>query len=209
MKLYYSKGAASLATRIMINEMKLECTFESVDLQTKITETGENYLNITHKGYVPALKINEKTILTETAIILEYLADQHCANELVPELGNINRYRVLEWTNFISTELHKSCAILLNPNIAEKTKDVLFNTGLKIKINLVNDHLSKNKYLVQDRFTIADGYLFTVLFWLPHFLKIELSPWPSLLSYFLNLKNRSSIQRAFQEEQIKEVVAAI
>ncbi|MBX3709735.1 MAG: glutathione S-transferase N-terminal domain-containing protein [Gammaproteobacteria bacterium] len=200
MKLYYSKGAASLAVRIMIHEMNLACTFESVDLKTKITETGGDFLNITPKGYVPALKVDDKIILTETAIILQYLADQHHATAFLSELGNVNRYRVLEWTNFISTELHKSCAVLLNPNIPEVTKDILFNTGLKMKLNMVNDHLSKNQYLVQDQFTIADGYLFTVLFWLPHFLKIELSPWHHLDGYFLKHKNRASIQTAFQEE---------
>jgi len=209
MKLYYSKGAASLIVRIMIHEMNLACIFESVDLKTKITETGGDFLNITPKGYVPALKVDDKTILTETAVILQYLADQQHATALLPELGNINRYRVLEWANFVSTELHKNCAVLLNPNIHDATKDILFNTGLKMKLNMVNDHLSKNQYLVQDQFTIADGYLFTVLFWLPHFLKIELSSWPHLVSYFLKLKNRSSIQAAFQEEIIEEIAEAI
>ena len=158
MKLYYSKGAASLVIRIMIHEMNLACIFESVDLKTKITETGHDFLNITSKGYVPALEIDDKTILTETAVILQYLADQNHKTALLPELDNTNRFPVLEWTNFISTELHKNCAVLLNPNIPEVTKNILFNTGLKMKLNMVNDHLSQNKYLVQDQFTIADGY---------------------------------------------------
>ena len=178
MKLYYSKGAASLAVRILIHEMNLACTFESVDLTTKATETNEDFFKITAKGYVPALKIADNTILTETAVILQYLAEQHRANALLPQLGNIHRYHVLEWANFIGTELHKSCAVLLNPNIPEAIKDILFHTGLKMKLNMVNDHLSKNQYLVQDQFTIADGYLFTILFWLPHFLRIDLSAWP-------------------------------
>lgn len=209
MKLYYSKGAASLVVRIMIHEMNLACAFESVDLKTKMTEAGDQFLNITPKGYVPALKTDDKTILTETAVILQYLADQHHAAALLPGPCNINRYRVLEWTNFISAELHKSCAVLLNPNIPESIKDVLFNTGLKMKLNMVNDHLSQSQYLVQDHFTIADAYLFTVLFWLPHFLKIELSNWPHLARYFLKLKNRPSIQTAFQEEKIEEMAEAI
>lgn len=130
MKLYYTKDAASFAVRIMINEINLSCVYEAVDLKTKLTETGNNYFNITPKGYVPALKI-DKRIITETAVILQYLADQHQATALLPEVGNADRYHVLEWLNFISTELHKNVAVLLNPNIPDETKDILFNTGLK------------------------------------------------------------------------------
>jgi glutathione S-transferase len=195
MKLYYSKGAASLAVRIMIHEMNLACTFEAVDLKTKVTERGDNFFNITPRGYVPALKIDHKTVLTETAVILQYLADQHQVHTLLPELDNINRYHALEWTNFIGTELHKNCAVLLNPNIVETTKDILFESGLKLKLNMVNDHLSNHQYLVQDQFTIADTYL--------------LSPWPHIANYFLKLKNRPSIQKTFREEMIEEILEVI
>ena len=203
MKLYYAKGAASLAVRIIINEMNLSCTFEAVDLKTKMTETGDNFFNITPKAYVPALQINSKTLLTETGVIMQHLADQYEATSLLPAHGDINRYRVLEWTNFISTELHKNCAMLLNTNIPDAVKHILFYTGLKIKLNIVNDHLANYSYLVNDQFTIADGYLFTVLFWLPAFLKIELSAWPHVANYFSKLKNRISIQNAFRDEKIE------
>ena len=203
MKLYYATGAASLAVRMMIHEMNLNCAFESVDLKTKETATGENYLKITPKGYVPALKIDDQIIITETAVILHYLADQHRSNTLLPEIGNKNRYLVLEWLNFIGTELHKNVAVLLNASIPAEIKNNIFNTGLKLKLNIVNEHLSHKQYLVNEQFTLADGYLFTILFWLPVYLQIELSSWPYLVKYFASLKNRASIQKAFQDEMIE------
>ncbi len=202
MKLYYAKGAASLAVRIVINEMNLSCDFEAVDLNTKITETGDNFFNITPKGYVPLLKIDTET-LTETSTILQHLADCYNATSLLPIHGDINRYRVLEWTNFIATELHKNCAMLLNANIPEEIKNLLFNTGLTTKLNMVNNHLANHHYLIENQFTIADAYLFTVLFWVPRFLKKELSPWPHMLNYFERLKNRISIQNAFRAEMLE------
>ncbi len=205
MKLYYAKYAASLAVRIMINEINLSCVYEAVDLKTKLTKTGNNYFKITPKGYVPALKTG-KQIITETAVILQYLAEQHQATTLLPEIGNADRYHVLEWLTFIGTELHKNVAALLNPNIPDETKGVLFNTGLKIKLNLVNNHLAQNQCLVGDQFTIPDTYLFTVLFWLPIFLKIELSHWPHLHNYFLKLNDRLSIRKALAEEMVEEVI---
>jgi len=205
MKLYYSKGAASLAVRIVINEINLACQYESVDLKTKITETGDNYFEITPKGYVPALKI-DKQVITETAVILQYLVEHHQVAALLPEIGNSDRYHVLEWLNFIGTELHKNVAVLFNPNIPDETKDVLFNSGLKIKLNIVDNHLSHKQYLVGNQFTIPDAYLFTILFWLPQFLKIYLSQWSHLNNYYLKLSDRLSIQKSFSEETIEEAI---
>lgn len=190
MKLYYSKGAASLAVRIIINEMNLDCAYEAVDLKTKITAAGENYFNITPKGYVPALKIEDKT-LTETGAILHYLAEK---NKDIADL---------EWLNFISAELHKNAALMFNAHIPDEVKQTLFNTGLTNKLNFVNEHLRDKKYLINEQFTIADSYLFTILLWLPYFLEIELSSWPNIAAYFANLHNRPSIQKSLQEEMIK------
>lgn len=190
MKLYYSKGAASLAVRIIINEMNLDCAFEAVNLKTKITASGDNYFNITAKGYVPALQVEDK-VLTETAVILHDLSEQNTDTAH------------LEWLNFISAELHKNAALMFNAHIPEEVKHTLFNTGLTEKLNYVNEHLQNKKYLLNEQFTAADGYLFTILLWLPYFLEIELSSWSNIATYFANLHNRPSIQKSLRDEMIE------
>src|SRR5688572_12009519 len=112
MKLYYSKGACSLAVRIILHEIGAACEFEAVDLATKKTETGMDFLKINPKGAVPTLILDDKAILTENAVIQQYLAEKYHATQLLPPLGDMKRYRVLEWLNFISTDLHKSCGPL-------------------------------------------------------------------------------------------------
>src|SRR5690349_19217638 len=122
MKLYYSKGACSLAVRIIINEIGLQSEYEAVDLKTKKTATGQDFLKINPKGSVPVIQTDEKQILTENAVIQQYLADTNKATQLLPALGNFERYRVLEWLNFISTELHKGFSPLFNPNVPNELK---------------------------------------------------------------------------------------
>src|SRR5437870_2266196 len=107
MKLYYSKGACSLAVRILINELNISCKYEAVNLKTKETETGKNFYEINPKGAVPTLILENNNVLTENAVIHQYLADQQKAHHLLPNLNDFKRYQVLEWLNFIATELHK------------------------------------------------------------------------------------------------------
>src|SRR5689334_13101143 len=107
MKLYYSKGACSLAVRILLHELGIKSEFEAVDLKTKRTETNADFLKINPKGAVPTLTTDKQEILTENAVILCYLADEYKAIELLPAPGNFKRYRVLEWLNYVATEIHK------------------------------------------------------------------------------------------------------
>ncbi len=201
MKLYYSKGACSLAVRIVICELGVACEFEAVDLHTKKTESGIDYLTINPKGSVPALLLDSKEILTENAVIQQYLADEFKASQLLPPVGVFKRYRVLEWLNYVSTELHKGFGPLFNPKLPQDIKDNIVKPALKAKFDFVDQHLSHSKYLVGDQFSLADGYLFVMIFWLPNF-NINSAQWQNITRYFADLKNRKSIHQALADEKL-------
>ncbi len=201
MKLYYSKGACSLGVRITLHELDIPCEFESVNFKTKQTESGADFLKINPKGYVPTLVTNKHEILTENMVIQQYLADEFKAAELLPPIGTIQRYRVLEWLNYVSTELHKGCGPLFNSKLAKEVKDTFFIPDFKNKLSFVDQKLSENQYITQDHFTVADSYLFVILTWLPHF-QFNLSEWKNLSRYFSELSKRKSVAKALQEENL-------
>ncbi len=201
MKLYYAKGACSLVPRMIINELGLQAAFESVDLKAKKTATGNNYLLINPKGAVPALEIKSGQVLTENAIILQYLADNANATQLLPGVNDFNRYRVLEWINYVATELHKGIGVLFNPSLPQTARDDVFIPLIKKKLSFVDAHLEHHPYLLGKEFTLPDAYLFVMLLWASHF-KIELQTWAHLAQYFNTLKNRPSIQKALADEGI-------
>ncbi len=199
MKLYYTPGACSLVARIIINEIGLKAEFESVNLKTKTTETGADYLAINSKGAVPALQLNNGEVLTENAIILQYLADESKAIQLLPPITDFNRYRVLEWLNYISTELHKGIGILFNPAITDDMKNNIFIPLIKSKLNYVNNHLQHRTYLSGDHFTLPDAYLFVMLRWTAYF-KLDLKELSNLSRYFTELSGRPSIKQSLKQE---------
>lgn len=199
MKLYYSKGACSLAIRVCIHEIGIDCEFEAVDLKTKKTETGSDFLNINPKGSVPVLVLDNQEILTENPVIQQYLADEYKAKGILPS-DTFERYRILEWLNYIGTELHKGCfSQLFNPKIPESLKEEVFKPLLKTKLNWVDQHLSKNKYLLNERYTLADNYLLVMLIWL-HKFNIDINQWQNLARYLNALKIRPNVQQALKEE---------
>jgi glutathione S-transferase len=200
MKLYYSKGACSLAVRITIHELGVPCEFEAVNLQTKQTETGADYLKINPKGSVPALSLDNKELLTENAALQQYLAETHPPS-LLPLEGDLNRYRTLEWLSFISSDLHKGCGPLFNAKLPQAIKDEFFKPVLKNKIAMLDQHFSNHQYLLDKQFTCADSYLFVVLSWLHHF-NIELTEWPNVARYFAEVMGRPAVQKALKEEGI-------
>lgn len=202
MKLYYSKGACSLAVRITIHEIGLKVKYESVNLKTKQTETGADYLSINPKGAVPCLLIEENEVLTENATIQIYLAEKSEAFELLPQPNEFKRYRVLEWLSFTSSDLHKTCGALFNADIPQELKDKIYIPALKKKLDFVANSLGKKKYLLGDTFTIADSYMFIILFWLKKF-EIDINTWPNLARYFGDLTKRKSIEQSLTEEDIK------
>lgn len=204
MKLYYTKGACSLACRILINELGLKSEFESVDLKNKKTETGEDYLKINPKGAVPALMLDNGEVLTENAVVQEYLADKNNATQVLPPISDFKRYRVKEWLNYITTELHKSFGQLFNAEMPQEIKDKILIPYLKKKFDYVDKNLNNKEFLMGDHYTLPDGYLFVMLFWLSKF-KIDVAQWPNLSRYYNNLKKRPSIQKSLQEEGFSNI----
>lgn len=206
MKLYYSKGACSLVPRIIINELGLQCEFESVNLANKQTQAGKDYYAINPKGAVPVLITNNNETLTENAVILQYLADTAKAEQLLPSVGHFSRYRVLEWLNFVATELHKTFGPLFNPNIPQEVKDNISIPMLKTKLGYVNNQLEKNKYLCGDHFTLPDAYLFVMVTWSMHF-KINFKELPHIARFYSEMLKRRSVQQSLDEEGIKAAMA--
>lgn len=126
MKLYYTSSVCSLAVRIIIHELEIPCDYEPVNLKTKKTEKGEDFLKINPKGAVPVLQLKDGEILTENAVILQYLADKYNAVNLLPPVGDMKRYRTLEWLNFVSTDLHRYCTPLFWSKFSDDIKENLF-----------------------------------------------------------------------------------
>ena len=200
MKLYYTPSACSLVVRIIINELGLKSEFESVDLHNKKTATGADFLAINSKGSVPALQLDDGQLLTENAVILQYLADTAHANSLLPAIGDFKRYRVLEWLNYTATELHKSIGILFNPAITEEMKTTFFIPLIKTKLNFLNQHLQNHQYLMGEDFTLPDAYVFVVMQWALYF-KFDLTKWENISRYLNELRHRKSIQESLKQEQ--------
>lgn len=199
MKLYYSKGACSLAVRIILNEIGISVEFEAVDLKTKKTEKNTDFLTINPKGSVPVIVTNDGKVLTENGVIQQYLADSTNSTELLPPVNDFKRYRVLEWLNFISSDLHKGFSPLFNPKVSKEEQQNVFIPILKKHLNFVEVNLGEQSYLLGDTFTLPDSYLFVILSWLDH-VGIQLADWKHLSRYFNELKNRPSIAKALAED---------
>src|ERR1700741_606568 len=155
MKLYYSPGACSLSPHIVVSESGLPVQAEKVNLAEHKTETGEDYMKINPKGYVPALRLDDGSILTEGPAIVQYLADQKPASGLAPAAGTIDRYRLQEWLTFIGTELHKSFSPLFNKASSDDVKNTA-KASINKRLGWVNDQLAGRQYLLGGKFKGAD-----------------------------------------------------
>lgn len=196
MKLYYSPGACSLSPHIVALEADLPLQLEKTDIAKKTTASGEDFLKVNPKGYVPALKLDDGTVLTEGPAIVQFLADKAPASKLIPAAGTMERYRVLEWLNFISTELHKSFSPLFNPANTDARKQEA-RDYLARRFTTVEQQLAKTPFITGDSFTVADAYLFTVLGW-GKYVNVEL-PKP-LQEYLGRVFQRPAVQQALKEE---------
>lgn len=201
MKLYYSRGACSLAPHILINELNLSCDYESVDLKTKVTEKDKDFVKVNPKGSVPVLITNDNETLTENGVILQYLAESQGNTELFPSANEFKHYRVLEWLNYVATELHKSFGPLFNQNISQDVKDQIFIPLLKKKLDYINQQLKK-PYLLGETMTLPDIYLCVICLWLKSF-KLDIAQWSALATFYTEMKKRPAVQKTFQEENIK------
>lgn len=200
MKLYYAPGACSLSPHIALCEAGLPFELVKVDLGTKKTASGEDFRTINPNGYVPALQLNDGTVLTEGPAIVQYIADLMPDKHLAPTNGSIARYQLQSQLNFIATELHKTLGALFAPGI-ENRRNAIIDLFSR-RLNHVSSQLAKTPYLMGDTYTVADAYLFTVLSWTPH-LKIDLSPWPSLTSFIERIGARPAVQAALRAEGLR------
>jgi glutathione S-transferase len=165
-KLYYSPGACSLAPHIVLHEAGCEFEIERVDIPTKTTESGADYWEINPQGYVPALKLDDGDVITEVAVILQYISDQNQAARLAPKFGSVERYHLLGWLNFIATEVHKQIGALFNPKLTPEMKAVQLGV-IERRMSALNKMLDGKDFLMGEAFSIADAYLFTILRWTP------------------------------------------
>lgn len=198
MKLYYAPGACSLSPHIVACEAELPIELIKVNLQSKRTEANEDFLQINPNGYVPALVLDDGNKLTEGPAIVQYLADQVPEKHLVPPAGSFERYRLQQWLNFISTELHKSFSPLFNPSVPEEVKQWAKNLLTK-RLDTTAQHLESQPFLLGENFTVADAYLFVILSWRKH-VGLETPPRPALDQYADKIAARPAVQKAMSEE---------
>jgi len=198
MKLYYAPGACSQAPHIALIEAGLPFEAVKVDLATKRLESGGDYLAINAKGAVPALEMDEGGLLTENAVVLQYVADRAPEARLIPPVGTLARYRVLEWLNYIATELHKGFAPLFHPGAEEGTRTAAIET-LSARFDYVNAELGAGPYLGDDALSVADFYLFVILGWTRIF-HIDLARWPALGDFRARLLERPAVRAALHTE---------
>jgi glutathione S-transferase len=199
MKLYYSPGACSLAPHIVLNEAGLPFTLVKADLKTHtLAADGSDYYPVTSKGQVPLLELDGGERLTEGPVITQYIADQVPAKNLAPANGTMARYRLQEWLNFITSELHKGVGGLFNPAMPEEGKAVLRTKALS-KLEWIDRQLEGKQYLMGDAFSIADAYLFTVTNWTAH-TGIDISKLKNLGAFQARMAARPAVQAAMKAE---------
>lgn len=197
MKLYYSPGACSQAPHILLHELGLNHDSSRVDLRNKLLEDGSSYLDINPKGSVPALEMDSGDVLTENAVILQYLGDRSANDDALPGLGSFRRYRVLEWVNYITTEVHKSFSPLFNPAASEDTK-ALFRDTVAKKLAYIDGELGEGPFLCGDALSIADPYLFVMAGWADNM--IGLDQLPNIRAFRARMMERPAVRQVLSFE---------
>jgi glutathione S-transferase len=198
MKLYYSPGACSLSPHIALLEAGLPYDLVKVDLRAKKLENGDDYLKINPKGQVPALALDSGELVTEGTVIVQMIADKAAGTNLAPARDSAERYKLLEWLNFVGTELHKNFGPMFSPVLADDAK-AFFKDRVMGKFKYLDGVLAGREYLMGSQFTVADGYLFTMLSWADR-MKFDLSALPNLLAYKARVAARPKVQEALTRE---------
>ncbi|BCU55829.1 glutathione transferase GstA [Enterobacter kobei] len=191
MKLFYKPGACSLAPHIILRETGKAFTLEAVDLMTKRLGDGSDYLAINPKGQVPALQLDDGTLITEAVVIMQYLADSVPQKNLLAATGEMSRYKTLEWLNYIATELHKGFTPLFRPDTPDEYKPTVRGL-LEKKLSFVNGELASREFIAGDHFTIADAYLYNVLRW-ARAIKLEMGSLSNIDAFMARVAARESV----------------
>jgi glutathione S-transferase len=197
-KLYYSPGACSLSPHIALREAGLPFDLVLASTKTHKLADGTDYYGINPKGYVPLLELNDGQRLSEGPVIVQYIADQVPASKLAPVAGSMERYRLMEWLNFITSELHKGFSPLFNPATPEEYKAIA-RTRLTERLTWVDSQLAGKDYLMGDTFTVADAYLFTVAGW-GQYVGVDIKPLAQLSAYMGRVAARPAVQAAMKAE---------
>lgn len=193
MKLYFSPGACSLASHIALREAGLDCAYERVDLKGKKTAAGGDFNAINPKGYVPTLEIDQGT-LTENVAVLQYIADLKPQSGLAPARDSFERYRLQEWLAYVNSEIHKTYKPYFDPRAGDDEK-ARATEKLAQRLDYVEQQLGGKSYLLGERFSVADAYLYTTLTWLP-LAKLDLARWPALRAYKQRIGERPAVRAA-------------
>ncbi|BCA39854.1 glutathione transferase GstA [Kluyvera ascorbata] len=201
MKLFYKPGACSLASHITLRESGKDFTLIGVDLMHKRTENGDDFLKVNPKGQVPTLLLDDNTLLTEGVAIMQYIADSVADRQLLAPVSTINRYRTLEWLNYIATELHKGFTPLFRPDTPEDYKPTA-RALLDKKLAYIDESLANAQWISGSRFTIADAYLFTVLRW-AFAVKLEMAGYKNIAAYMERVAARPAVAAAMAAEGLK------
>jgi glutathione S-transferase len=198
MKLYYSPGACSLSPHIALLEAGLPYDLVKVDVRAKKLENGDDYWKVNPKGQVPALALDNGEIITEGPVIVQMIADRAAGKKLAPSRDSGERYKFLEWLNFITTELHKNFSPLFAPTIPDEVK-TFFRDRLTGKFKYIDSQLAGRDYLMGKEFTVADGYLFVMLSWADR-MNLDLSGFPNLMAYRARIAARPKVKEALTKE---------
>ncbi len=198
MKLYFYPGACSMAAHIVLREAGYTFEMDRVDLAAQLTAAGEDYRAVNAKGYVPALRLDSGDVLTEDAVILQYLADQKPEAALAPPAGTMERYRLMEWLNFIATELHKTLGALFNPKITAEWKAHQIELFCR-RADWLDAQMAGRPFLMGTCYSVADAYLFTVVNWCPRF-GIALDRWPAIKMHSALVAARPAVLASIRAE---------
>jgi glutathione S-transferase len=198
MKLYYSPGACSLSPHIALLEAGLPYDLVKVDLRAKKLENGDDYLKVNPKGQVPALALDSGELVTEGPVIVQMIADKASAKNLAPARDSTERYKLQEWLTYINGELHKNIGPMFNPALTDEAKTV-FKDRATGKFKYVDGHLAGKDHLMGKQFTVADGYMYTMLRWADG-LKFDLAGLTNLMAYKARVGARPMVQEALTRE---------
>ena len=198
MKLYYSPGACSMAPHIVATEAGLKLDLIKVDIPNKKTADGADFWAVNPKGYVPALQLDSGEVLTEVGVIIQYLADQKPDSGLLAKAGSMERYHQMEAINFAATEVHKQLGALFNPKMTPEMREVQMGV-IERRFNPLEKSLAGKQFIMGDKFTVADAYLFNVLNW-TNPLKIDLAKWPNIQAYMGRVGARPKVQETLKAE---------
>jgi glutathione S-transferase len=205
MKLYYAPGVCSLSPHIVARELGIPVELKKVNTKDKTIDGGGDYWKVNGRGYVPALELDNGEILTEGPAIVQYLADQKPDAGLAPKSATFERYRLQEWLNFLTSEVHKQFSPLFKPNTPDDYKKIA-RENIATRFDWLDKQLAGKEYLMGKQFTVADAYAFVLIGW-SKFQGIDLARWPNLAAYHKRVGARAKVQEALQAEGLLKKAA--